>query len=332
MDTRPPPPPDPRPSPALISLVFPVYNEAEVLPHLRAAVEVWRPAFPYPVEIVLVDDGSRDASWALMRQWAEADPSVRAVALSRNFGHQLALTAGLAHARGDAVVVLDADLQDPLEVIPEMVARYCDGYDVVYGRRTGRPGEGPLKRGTAWLFYRLMRLLVDPNLPADTGDFRLVSRRCVDAIHAMPEGHRFLRGMFAWVGFHQTAVDYVRPPRAHGTTKFPLLKMLRFAGNAVLSFSPLPIRLIGVIGLGLAGLGFLYGAYVVARWYFVGDTVVGWPTIVVLLSVIGGMILLSLGVLGEYLSRIYEAVKQRPLYLVREVRGGRVGEGSDRGR
>jgi len=316
-----PPPPVPRAAPALVSLVFPVYNEAETLPHLRAAVTAWRRSFPHAVEIVLVDDGSRDASWALMRAWAEADAAVRAVALSRNFGHQLALTAGLAQARGDAVVVLDADLQDPLEVIAAMVERYQAGYDVVYGRRCRRLGEGLLKRGTAWLFYRVMRLLVDPGLPADTGDFRLVSRRCVEALKAMPEGHRFLRGMFAWVGFHQTAVEYVRPARVHGETKFPLLRMLAFAGSAVLSFSPLPIRLIGLLGLVLAALGFGYGGYVVARWYWVGDTVEGWPTLVVLLSVIGGMILVSLGVLGEYLSRIYEAVKQRPLYLVREVYG-----------
>ena len=312
--------PESRPGPALVSLVFPVYNEQEGLPYLRAELARWRASVPWPVEIVLIDDGSRDGSWALLAAWAAEEPGVRAVALSRNFGHQLAITAGLAHARGDAVVILDADLQDPLDVIPAMVERYVAGYDVVYGRRLERQGEGAFKQVTAWAFYRLMRTLVYRDLPADTGDFRLVSRRCVEALQAMPEGHRFLRGLFAWMGFHQTAVDYVRQPRHHGTTKFPLRKMLAFAGNAILSFSPLPIRLISLGGLAIAGLGFAYGLYVVGRWYWVGDTVVGWPTIVVLLSVIGGMILVSLGVLGEYISRIYEAVKQRPLYLVRDVR------------
>lgn len=308
----------PRTAPVLVSLAIPALNERETIPYLREALESWRATVPFRTEIVLVDDGSRDGTLALLRAWGAADPSVKVVALSKNFGHQVAITAALEHSRGDAVVIMDADLQDPLEVIPAMVQKYQEGYDIVYGHREGRIGEGAFKRFTAWLFYRLMRMLIHNDLPVDTGDFRLVSRRCVDVLRAMPEGHRFLRGLFSWTGLPQTGVSYMRQPRRYGQTKYPFLKMLRFAGNAVLSFSPLPIRLISLAGAFTALLGFIYGIYVVGRWYWIGDTVAGWPTLVVLLSIIGGMILLSLGIVGEYISRIYEAVKQRPLYVVRE--------------
>lgn len=309
----------PRGAPALFSMVIPVFNEEDALPYLRQALEDWRRSLPFPSEVILVNDGSTDGSMRILRQWASSDTSVKVLSFSRNFGHQIAVSAGLEWCRGDAVAILDADLQDPLAVVSDMIREYQAGYDVVYGIRSERLGESLFKRVTAWAFYRLMRLLVSQRLPADTGDFRVVSRRCVTILCAMPEGHRFLRGLFSWVGFPHKGVPYVRQPRRHGSTKYPFLKMLRFAANAVVSFSPLPVRLIGVFGALVALLGFAYGAYVVCRWYFIGDTVRGWPTIIILLAIIGGMILLSLGIVGEYVSRIYEAVKQRPLYVIQDA-------------
>lgn len=303
-----------------LSLVIPVFNEAEVLPRLERELNRWWAGRHMEGEVILIDDGSVDGTWAYLCDWVARDPGrIRAISFVRNFGHQLAVTAGLRASRGDAVVILDADLQDPLEVISEMLQRYGEGYDIVYGVRKARLGEGWFKRGTAWLFYRLMKKLVHPGLPEDTGDFRLISRRCVNTINAMPEGHRFLRGMFAWMGFPSVSVEYVREPRREGVSKYPLVKMLRFAGNSVLSFSALPIRLISLVGCFFAMFGFLYGLYVVGRWFFIGDTVAGWPSLAVLISILGGTTLLSLGVIGEYVCRIYEEVKRRPLYIIRET-------------
>lgn len=312
-----------RPAPALVSFVFPVYNEAEALPHLRSALEAWLQVSAHPVEIILVDDGSRDASFALIQEWAAGDVRVRGLSFSKNFGHQMAVSAGLAIAGGDAIVIMDADLQDPLEVVTEMIARYCEGYDVVYGQRAEREGETFFKRATAWLFYRIMRRFVHPDLPEDTGDFRLVSRRCLDAVLRMQEQHRFLRGMFAWVGFRQVAVRYKRNARLYGQTKYPLLKMVRLAWNAALSFSTLPIKLITAGGFATAALACAYGAYAVVQKYFFHNTVQGWTGLVVILGLIGGMILVSLGVIGEYVGRIFEEIKRRPLYIVSEDTGKR---------
>jgi dolichol-phosphate mannosyltransferase len=302
----------------LLSLVVPIYNEEETIPHLRIAIDLWRAGLQFPLETVLVNDGSSDSSWQLLESWALSDPSLKAINLSRNFGHQAAVTAGLHFAAGDAVVILDADLQDPLDVIPEMIERYCAGFDVVYGQRESREGETGFKRVTAWLFYRIMRALVWKALPSDTGDFRLISRRCLDAVLEMGEVHRFLRGMFAWAGFRQTAVKYHRRKREHGTSKYPLVKMLNFAWNAALSFSILPIRAISLSGVLVAAFGLLYGLYSVIRYFILRDAVPGWTTIVALLGIIGGMVLVALGVLGEYVGRIYEEVKHRPVYIVQE--------------
>ena len=307
-----------RPAPALLSLVFPVFNEGETLPHLRAAIDEWLGKNPLAVEIVLVDDGSGDNSFALIQDWAAADKRVHGLSFSKNFGHQMAVSAGLAVARGDAVVIMDADLQDPLEVVTEMLARYREGYDVVYGQRAEREGETLFKRLSAWLFYRAMKRFVHPDLPEDTGDFRLVSRRCLDAVLRMGEHHRFLRGMFAWVGFHQVAVRYKRNARLYGKTKYPLVKMLKFAWDAALSFSTLPIKLITMGGFLTAALAVAYGIYAVVQKYLFHNTVQGWTGLVVILGLIGGMILVSLGVIGEYVGRIFEEIKRRPLYIVKE--------------
>lgn len=316
---------EPRGAPRLVSLVFPVYDEEESLPHLRAALDAFLPTLGVPCEIVLVDDGSRDASYDFICRWAAEDPRVRGVSFSRNFGHQAALSAGLALARGDATVLLDADLQDPLSVVPEMLARYREGYDVVYGERTSREGETRFKRATAWLFYRIMRRLVHRALPADAGDFRLVSRRCVDAVLRMNEVHRFLRGMFAWVGFPQAAVRYARAPRLHGETKYPFWKMARLAWNAALSFSTFPIKLITGLGFLAAAGALTYGGYAVVDKYLFHTTVPGWTGLVVIVGLTGSAILVSLGVIGEYVGRIFEEVKGRPLFVVQETTFDRAG-------
>lgn len=306
----------PRTPPAELSIVIPAFNEEETLPMLRGALSQWRACQPWPVTVIMVNDGSSDGTAAMLEDWAKADAWLRVLHLSRNFGHQAALTAGLDHADGDAVVIIDADLQDPLEAIPGMVAKYSEGFDVVYGQRTDRRGETWSKRATAWLFYWIMQRLVYKHLPRDTGDFRLVSKRCLEAVRAMRETHRFLRGMFSWAGFSQVAYPYVREPRRAGTTKYPFRKMLFFAWNAVLSFSPLPLRLILIQGAMVAGFGAAYSVYSVLRWALVGDTVAGWPTLVALLCLIGGSILIGLGLVGEYVSRVYEEIKGRPLYLI----------------
>jgi len=313
-----PSPLQPRNLPKLLSLVFPVFNEEESLPHLRAALETWTKSVPYPCEIIIVDDGSRDDSFAIIKQWAEADQRVRGLSFSKNFGQQMAMTAGLTMATGDAIVVLDADLQDPLEVIPTMVERYQAGYDIIYGQRPEREGETPFKRVTSWLFYRIMQHFVHPSLPPDTGDFRLVSRRCLDAVLRMNELHRFLRGMFAWVGFHQTAVQFKRPARKFGESKYPAWKLVRLAWNAALSFSTLPIKLITALGFATAGFAICYGLFAVLQKYVFHTAVQGWTGIIVTIGITGGMILVCLGVIGEYVGRIFEEIKRRPLYIVRE--------------
>ncbi len=319
----------PRGAPRLVSLVFPVYDEIDALPHLRATLERWLEGFDAPCEIVLVDDGSRDGSFEFIRAWAAEDDRVRGIRFSKNFGHQVAVTAGLAVTRGDAVVILDADLQDPLDVIPRMLERYREGFDVVYGQRVAREGETWFKRGSAWLFYRLMRRFVHRELPPDTGDFRLVSRRCLDVVLRMNEMHRFLRGMFAWVGFEQVAVPYARAPRRHGETKYPLWKMLRLSWDAALSFSTLPVKAITALGLLTAALAIGYGLYAVALKYVYHETVQGWTSLVVIVGIIGSATLLSLGIIGEYVGRIFEEIKRRPLYVVRETTWDAADESAD---
>jgi glycosyltransferase involved in cell wall biosynthesis len=306
----------PRDNPALLSLVIPCFNEEPMVPVLRARLEALAATLPVPLELVLVDDGSTDRTLDLLFEWAAADARVKVLGLSRNFGHQIAVTAGLDHAGGDAVVIMDADLQDPPETIVEMLAEYRRGYDVVYGQRVARSGESWFKRLTAWAFYRTMRAFVMKDLPADTGDFRLVSRACLAALGKMRETHRFLRGMATWVGFPQTAVRYSRAARAAGQTKYPLRKMLRFAWTAALSFSPLPLRLSFLIGLLLTVIGIGYGTYAAVRFALGLYVVPGWTSMIVLLCLIGGAIQISLGVQGEYVARIFEEIKGRPLYLV----------------
>jgi dolichol-phosphate mannosyltransferase len=300
----------------LLSIVIPIYNEQAVIPLLRAELTTFMNGLSFPVEVVLVNDGSGDASVDLLREWAGSDWRVKVLDLARNFGHQAAVTAGLDFATGDAVVIMDADLQDPPEVVLDMVARYQEGYDVIYGKRVARQGEGFLKRATAWAFYRVMRRLIHRDLPPDVGDFRLISRRCLDALKSMREVHRFLRGMIAWVGFPQTEVAYVRRARAAGTTKYPISRMLAFAWTAAVSFSPVPLRLSFFLGLVLFLAGITQAINAVVRAALGFYLVPGWASLIVVNCLVGGGILMCIGVLGEYVGRIFEAVKGRPIYIV----------------
>ncbi|TGL59740.1 glycosyltransferase [Leptospira ognonensis] len=312
-----------RKNPNLLTLIIPCYNEEKVIPYLKESLKQILPQIPSQVEILLVNDGSSDTTIEELIKWSQEEKRVKILSFARNFGHQIAVTAGMDFALGDAIVIMDADLQDPPEVILEMLAKYRDGYDVVYGKREERVGESFFKLATAWLFYRLMKVLVHKDLPLDSGDFRLISRNCLDAIKLMREKHRFLRGMGAWVGFPQTPVIYKRAARAAGETKYPLRKMLTLAMNAAISFSPLPLRLSLSLGFVIAFVGFVVGltAVVKAWMHYSGlypDLVYnpGWATIVALLCIIGGSILISIGILGEYIARIFEEVKGRPLYVV----------------
>lgn len=311
----------PRENPALLSLVLPCYNEEEVVPLLRPRLTEFLDSLPCPAEVLLVNDGSSDRTLEMLFAWAKEDPRIKVLGLARNFGHQAAATAGLDAARGDAVVLMDADLQDPPEVVLDMLARYREGYDVVYGQRVSREGETLMKRLTAWGFYRFMRTFIHPDLPADAGDFRLISRPCLETLKEMRELHRFLRGMVAWVGYPQVAVPFKRPARVAGETKYPLHKMLRFAWTAAVSFSPAPLRLSMFVGIIVALIGVVTGFYAIVRYFLhLYDPEViytpGWATFTVLLCLIGGAILVSIGILGEYVGRIFEEIKGRPLYIV----------------
>jgi dolichol-phosphate mannosyltransferase len=305
-------------APPVFSVVAPVYNEEETLPHFyRRVVDVME-GLGEPFELVLVNDGSRDGSYRVMRELHARDPRVRAVDFSRNFGHQVAISAGLDHARGAAVIILDSDLQDPPEVIPELVARWRNGAEVVYAQRRRRPGETRFKLLTAAAFYRLIARITAMDIPRDTGDFRLLDRRVVDTLVTMREHHRFMRGLSVWVGFRQEAVLYDRQERFAGVTKYPLARMVRFALDAITGFSYVPLQLASTLGFLLAGLSLL-GILLAAVLRLAGVAIQGQATTLVVVLLLGGIQLIFLGIIGEYLGRIYDEVRARPLYIVREV-------------
>ncbi len=303
----------------LLTIVVPVFNETEVVEACyQRLTEVARslPSFSY--EILFVDDGSSDDTYAKLQAIAKRDAHVRALKFSRNFGHQTAITAGVDHARGDCIVVIDADLQDPPEVIPEMIEKWREGYDVVYGVRDRRDGEGPLKLMTASAFYRVLNALTKIEIPLDVGDFRLLSRRAAGHLSAMRERDRFVRGLTSWIGFRQTGVTYVRDRRLAGETKFPYRKMIKFALDGITSFSTAPLKLATWLGYAASFLAFLYLASVfVQKW--LGNTVHGWATIMVALLFLGGVQLICTGIMGEYIGRMFNELKQRPLYVIEET-------------
>lgn len=303
------------------SFVVPVLNEQETLEELYRRLRSVMEQLDGPSEVVLVDDGSIDDSFEIMCKLQEGDPRFKVVRLSRNFGHQIALTAGLDHATGNAVIIMDADLQDPPEVALELAQRWREGCDVVYAVREGRVGESTVKRTTANWFYRLLSRIGDVDLPTDTGDFRLADRRVVDVVSGMREHRRYLRGMFAWVGYDQAGVHYVRAERHSGETKFPLRRMLSFARDGIISFSTAPLRLALNFGFVVSVLSFLLGIAAVVVKLTGLYAVPGWTSIAVGMGFLGGVQLIVLGVIGEYIAGIHDEVKQRPLYLVREERG-----------
>jgi dolichol-phosphate mannosyltransferase len=299
-----------------LSLVLPVYNEEEVIPELYTRLQAFLEQLGTDAEIIFVNDGSKDRSLELLRAMTERDERCRVLSFSRNFGHQTAISAGIDYARGRAVVVMDADLQDPPDVVRQMMDKWREGYDVVYGKRATRAGETAFKLFTAKAFYRIFAAMIPIEVPLDTGDFRLMSRRVVIALRSLRESHRFVRGLVSWVGFKQTAVLYDRPGRFAGETKYPLRKMIRFAIDGITSFSILPLRFSTYLGVVTS-----IGSVVLALWalvahLFFNATVPGWTATVVIITLLASVQLLMIGILGEYVGRIYEEIKRRPLYVV----------------
>lgn len=305
--------------PLQLSIVVPCHNESENIASLHARCSsVARSVAGDSYELVLVDDGSRDSTWQQLQALAQSDGHVVAARLSRNFGHQLALSAGLQLSAGARVLIVDADLQDPPELLPQMMQAMDQGADVVYGQRSSRKGESWFKRATAGIFYRLLRHLTDVEIPVDSGDFRLVTRRVVDLLADMPEQYRFLRGMVSWIGMRQVAVRYDRDERRAGRSSYPLGRMLRLAVDAITGFSTRPLRIASLIGLGFGFLGLLGIAYALVGWA-IGRTVPGWTSVMVVVMMLGGIQLFVIGILGEYLGRLYMEAKRRPLYIIDQV-------------
>ena len=299
------------------SIIVPIYNEQAVLPILLRRLDALiGEQLDGPAEVIFVDDGSTDCSSIVLDAKAKADPRYRYIGLSRNFGHQVAITAGMDAAAGAAVVVMDADLQDPPEAIVEMVERWKEGYDIVHARRLSRDGDSAFKRWSAGLFYRLLGRLASIDIPADVGDFRLIDRKVLEAFRAMPEQDRFVRGMFAWLGFKQTEVSFHRQPRAAGETKHPFWKMLKLAVNGVLGYSDAPLRLSIWLGFVVSACAVLYGLYAIGLKIFTESTVTGWSSTIVVVSFLCGVNMLMTGIVGLYIGRIHAEVKRRPLYVV----------------
>jgi dolichol-phosphate mannosyltransferase len=311
----------PKPGRTILSVVVPCYNEEEVIQETHKRLSAMLAGLNVGFEIIYVNDGSRDRTLEILNDLQAKHAEVRVVSLSRNFGHQTAVTAGVDHACGDAVVLIDADLQDPPEAIATMMAKWREGFEVVYGRRTIRHGENSFKLLTAKGFYRLINLLSEVKIPLDTGDFRLMDRRVVDALQRMPERDRFVRGMVAWVGFRQYAMPYERAERFAGVSKYPLRKMIMFALDGILSFSIVPLRLATSIGVMCATFAFCGIIYAVGMRLLTSNWVSGWTLLFIAVLFLGGMQLLCLGIIGEYVGRTYRESKRRPLYLIGEARG-----------
>lgn len=304
------------------SVVVPLFNEElvvnETYKRLKEVMDACRESY----EIIFVNDGSRDKTVEFVRVICNSDPNVKLLNFSRNFGHQIAITAGMDYANGKAVIVIDADLQDPPEVIPRMIAKWKEGYEVVYGHRVERRGETAFKRLSASLFYRVLRSLTDVDIPADTGDFRLLDRKVIEALKMLPEKNRYVRGMVSWVGFRQIGVEYVRDERFAGETKYPLKKMLKFAMNGITSFSYKPLKFAIYVGCFVSLLSFVYLFYVLYQRIFVPQsTIPGWASLIVISLFFNGIVLILLGVMGEYIGRIYDEAKARPLYIISAQEG-----------
>ena len=301
----------------LLSVVVPAYNEEEVLPKLHGRLRVVLDQIGCESEVVYVNDGSRDRTLAVIAGLRHDDTRVAIVDLSRNFGKEIAMTAGFDHSQGDAVVVIDADLQDPPELIPELYKYFREGYDVVYAQRVSRAGEGPFKKLTAFIFYRLIQASTRVQIPADTGDFRLLSRRAVDALGKLREQHRFMKGLYAWIGFPQKAVPYHRDARKEGKSKWNYWMLWNFALEGFTSFTIGPLKMATYLGMTTAVVAFVYAAWVIYKTLAYGDPVAGYPSLMVVILFLGGVQLMTIGVLGEYLGRMFDETKGRPLYLIK---------------
>jgi dolichol-phosphate mannosyltransferase len=303
------------------SIIAPCYNEEENLPELYQKIKTTLEKTGEVWELILINDGSRDRTAQVMRELHAADPRVHYIDFARNFGHQIAVTAGMDYAQGEAIILIDADLQDPPELILEMIDKWKEGYEVIYAVRTGRKGESWFKLMTAKLFYRLIYRITDVDIPLDTGDFRLMDRKVVNAMRQMKERHRFIRGMTSWIGFKQTGVEYVRQERFAGATKYPLRRMVKFAWDAITGFSYFPLQLAMYLGFIIAAISSLFIFVVIVARLSGVQAFAGQATTLVMVLFLGGVQLISLGIIGEYLGRIYDEVKGRPLYVVSEAVG-----------
>lgn len=302
----------------MLTVVVPVYNEEEVLPEFHRRLAKVLDGLTMQSEIIYVNDGSADGSLNQMHQIKGDDGRVAMIDLSRNFGKEIAMTAGLDHAHGDAVVVIDADLQDPPELIPKMIEHWQSGYDVVYAQRISRAGESVFKKTTAHIFYRLMQKLSRVKIPADAGDFRLLSRRAVNALSGLREQHRFMKGLFTWIGYPQKALPYERDARYGGETKWSYVSLWNFAIEGITSFSTIPLKVATYLGVLTAFGAFIFGMFIVVKTIFFGNPVPGYPSLLVIVLFLGGIQLMALGVIGEYLGRMFDETKNRPLYLIKD--------------
>ena len=305
-------------SETLLSVVVPAYNEEEVLSTFHKRLCVVLDSVMVDFEVLYINDGSTDNTLRVLHDLQESDPRVAIIDLSRNFGKEIALSAGLDHAKGNAIVVIDADLQDPPELIPDFLACWADGYDVVYGKRISREGETTVKKATAYLFYRLIQKVSRVRIPEDTGDYRLLSRRAAEALKQLREHHRFMKGLFAWIGYPQKAIPYRRDARYAGTTKWNYWKLWNFAIEGITSFSIAPLKVSTYLGLVTALVAFGHAAVVIFKKLAYGDPVPGYPSLIVVILFLGGIQLISLGIIGEYLGRMFDESKHRPLYFVKD--------------
>lgn len=303
------------------SIIVPVYNEEEVIMETYRRLTKVMDSTGEPYEILFVNDGSRDQTFQLAEEICKGDPRIRVINFSRNFGHQIAVTAGMEYSKGQAVVIIDADLQDPPEVIPLMIEKWKAGYDVVYGKRLKRKGETFFKKATAKLFYRFLNHMTNVDIPVDTGDFRLIDRKVCDTMNSLTEKNRYVRGLVSWVGYRQTGVEYVREERFAGETKYPLKKMLKLAGDAMLSFSYKPLKIAGLVGGLLSAASFIYLIIIIYQRLFTDTTITGWASTLVVMLFFNGVTLVMHSITGEYIGRIYEETKNRPLFIVRDTIG-----------
>ncbi len=300
------------------TIIVPVYNEEAVIQESYHRLTHVMQSVDEPYELLFINDGSEDRTAELIEGFAEKDECVKLLDFSRNFGHQIAITAGMDYARGDAIVIIDADLQDPPELIPLMIEKWKEGYEVVYAKRSQRKGETLFKKWTAALFYRLLDALAEVNIPLDTGDFRLMDRKVCEAMQSIREKNRFVRGLISWVGFRQTAIEYVREERYAGETKYPLKKMLRFSMDGITSFSYKPLKLATYLGLVVSSVSFVYLIVSLGQKIFTASTSAGLSSLIACLMLLNGVILILFGILGEYVGRIYDETKNRPLYILRK--------------